>query len=69
MSSTENETTTLENALILDLCYEAGDTGPDAELLAGFRSNHHPEDIAAAAAGDVAALAALRHACGLPVVR
>lgn len=63
------EQTERENALIVTLCREAGDTEPDAELVSGFRSNHHPDDIRAAASGDVAALVQLRQACGLPTFR
>jgi|GEM_PF-3680283 len=56
-----------QNAMILELCREAGDEGSDEDLIEGFRSNHHPEVIAAAASGDVAALVQLRDACGLPI--
>jgi predicted type IV restriction endonuclease len=57
-----------ERELILALCEEAGDdmTDPD-EVEAGFRINHHPADIRAAADGDVAALLRLRRDCGLPL--
>jgi hypothetical protein len=59
-----------ERSMILALCTEAGDdvSDPD-EVEAGFRINHHPDDIRAAADGDVAVLLRLRHACGLPVTR
>ena len=68
-ANTEMSSREHENAMIVDLCHEAGDTGSNDELIEGFRANHHAEDIAAAASGDVAALAALRQACGLPVIR
>jgi hypothetical protein len=58
-----------EDALILTLCHEAGDEGPDADLIDGFRGNFAPDLIAAAAAGDVEALVELRTAVGLPFTR
>jgi hypothetical protein len=56
-----------ENELIVALCHEAGDVGSDAELIEGFRSNYHPDVIAAAARGDVDAIVELRRGCGLPI--
>ena len=52
-----------EDALLLDLCREAG----DLQLIEGARSNHNEDDIRAAATGDVAALVKLRQAFGLPI--
>ena len=57
----------LEDALLTELCREAGDIGPDEELIEGARANHDSEDIAEAARGDVAALIRLRMAFGLPI--
>lgn len=56
-----------ENALLLALCREAGDSGPDAVLIDGARGNHQPGLIRDAANGDVAALVQLRHDFGLPI--
>lgn len=56
-----------ENALLLDLCHEAGDTGLDAALIDGARGNHAPSLIRDAANGDIAALVQLRHDFGLPI--
>jgi hypothetical protein len=56
-----------EDALIVALCREAGDTEPADELVEGFRSNQSAADIRDAAAGDVAALVRLRLASGLPI--
>lgn len=65
-----------EDALILALCREVGpelnangtttESWTDTQKIDGFRGNHHPDLIRAAALGDVAALVQLRHACGLP---
>lgn len=58
--------------LALALVAEAGEDVSEDEtedVLYGFTGNHHSEDINAAAAGDVPALAALRTACGLPIFR
>lgn len=58
--------------LVLALVAEAGEdiSGATTEdVLYGFTSNHHAEDINAAATGDVPSLVALRTACGLPVFR
>jgi len=63
-SKTQRE---LEDALLTELCREAGDIGRDEELVEGARANHDPEDIAEAACGDVAALIRLRIAFGLPI--
>ncbi len=54
--------------MILALCDEAGETGEPADLIEGLTANHHPGDILAAANGDVASLAAMRRACGLPII-
>lgn len=66
-----------EDALILDLWRELGTEWnqdgsvvagwTDEQLIDGFRGNHHPDLIAAAAGGDVAALVQLRQECGLPI--
>lgn len=56
--------------LILVLCAEAGDDISDVDaVLEGFTSNHHTEDIEAAAGGDLRALIRLRKDCGLPAFR
>lgn len=54
--------------VVLALCDEAGEDISDEQyVLEGFTANHSAEDINAAAEGDVAALIALRTACGLPI--
>lgn len=56
-----------EDVLLLALCHEAGDSGPDAVLIDGARGNHQPGLIRDAANGDVAALVQLRQDFGLPI--
>ena len=60
---------TPEDTFIIALCREAGDTASDQECIDGFRGNHDPALITAAASGDVAALIELRQNVGLSIFR